>query len=42
MSFNHYIWKYLFKKGLRSAEEVELAYQLGILTQAEKDDILSA
>lgn len=41
MSFNHYIWKYLYQKGLRAADEVETAYhQKGILTQAERDDIL--
>lgn len=40
MSFNHYIWKYLYQKGLRTADEVELAFQKGILTQAERDDIL--
>lgn len=39
-SFNYYIWKYLYNKELRTAEEVELAYQKGILTQAERDDIL--
>lgn len=42
MSFNHYVWKYLYNKGLRTMEEVELAYQKGILTQAERDDILGA
>lgn len=40
MSFNHYIWKYLFDRKLRPASDIEAAYQKGILTREERDAIL--
>lgn len=40
MSFNQYIWKYLFDRKLRPASDIELAFQKGILTQEERDSIL--
>jgi len=40
MSPNHYIWKYLYDRKLRSAPEIELAYQKDVLTKEERDDIL--
>ena len=42
MSINYRIWNYLYQKGLRTAAEVELAYQKGILTQGERDAILGS
>ncbi|EJL29932.1 hypothetical protein [Brevibacillus sp. BC25] len=42
MSFNHYIWKYLFDRKLRPASDIEAAYQKGILTREERDAILGA
>ncbi|WP_199926387.1 hypothetical protein [Brevibacillus brevis] len=40
MSFNHYIWKYLYDKKLRPASDIQLACQKGIITKEERDDIL--
>lgn len=40
MSIDYRIWNYLYQKGLRTAAEVELAHQKGILTQEERDAIL--
>lgn len=39
-SFNLLIWKYLYDKGLRTAADVELAAEKGVISAEEKVDIL--
>lgn len=40
LSCNYYIWNSLYVKGLRTREEIELAFSKGILTLYERNKIL--